>query len=290
MMTTQLSRRSLLAAAAAAVPSIGLAAGKKIPVGLELFSVRNELGKDLQGTVKAVAKMGYQGVEFFSPYYSWSIDQTKEMRKLLDDLGIKCFSTHNGRNAFAPENLAKTVEMNTILGSRFVVMASAGRVEGGADGWKKVGESLENSVAKLKPAGMLPGFHNHQLEFKPLEGGGKRPLEIIAESSSKDVVLQLDVGTCVEVGYNPMEWIKQHAGRIKSIHCKEWSKQKGYKAIFNEGDAPWLDIFKTAEKVGGVEFYLIEQEGSDYTPFETAQKCLDNYKALRSGKGKKKTT
>lgn len=288
-MTTQLSRRSLLAAAAAAVPTAAFAAGKKIPVGLELYSVRNELRQDLMGTVKAVAKMGYQGVEFFSPYYGWTIDQTKEMRKLLDDLGIKCFSTHNGAASFAPENLSKTVEMNSILGSRFVVMASAGKVEGGIDGWKKVGATLENAVAKLKPAGMLPGFHNHQLEFRPLDGG-KRPLEAIAENSSKDVVLQLDVGTCVEVGYNPMEWIKQHAGRIKSVHCKEWSKAKGYKAMFNEGDAPWKEIFKAAEKSGGVEHYLIEQEGSDITPMETAQKCLDNFKALRSGKAPKKST
>jgi len=282
-MTTSISRRSLLAAAAATAASPLALAAKKIPVGLELFSVRNELQKDLMGTVKAVAKMGYQGVEFFSPYFSWTVDQTKDMRKLLDDLGIKCFSTHNSAASFKPENIDKAVEMNKILGSRFVVMASAGRVEGGADGWKKIGETLESAVAKLKPAGMLPGFHNHQLEFKPLDAG-KRPLEIIASSSSKDVVLQLDVGTCVEVGYDPMAWIKQNAGRIKSVHCKEWSKEKGYKALFNEGNAPWADIFKAAEKSGGVEHYLIEQEGSPFTPFETAEKCLANFKALRSGK------
>jgi sugar phosphate isomerase/epimerase len=285
-MMQSISRRSFLATAAAAAASpLALAAKKsKIPVGLELYSVRNELSKDLMGTVKAVAKMGYQGVEFYSPYFSWKVEQAKEMRKLLDDLGMKCFSTHNGANAFSPEGIGHAVELNTILGSRFVVMASAGRVQNGLDGWKKVGETLENAVAKLKPAGMLPGFHNHQLEFRPLDG--KRPLEVIAANSSKDVVLQLDVGTCVEVGVDPMGWIKQNAGRIKSVHCKEWSKDKGYKALFNEGSAPWAEIFKTAEKVGGVEHYLIEQEGSEFTPFETAQKCLDNFKQLRGGKKK----
>ena len=283
-MTNSISRRSFLAAAAAAAP-LALAAKKsKIPVGLELYSVRNELTKDLMGTVTAVGKMGYQGVEFYSPYFAWKVDQAKEMRKLLDDLGMKCLSTHNGANAFTPEGLNHAIELNTILGSRFVVMASAGRVQG-LDGWKKVGETLESAVAKLKPAGMLPGFHNHQLEFRLLDG--KRPLEVIAANSSKDVVLQLDVGTCVEVGVDPMGWIKQNAGRIKSIHCKDWSKEKGYKALFNEGASPWAEIFKTAEKVGGVEHYLIEQEGSDLTPFETAQKCLDNFKQLRSGKKKK---
>ncbi len=283
MMTTPVTRRSFLAAAAsaAAAPSLAFAAPKpKIPVGLEMYSVRNELKQDLMGTIKAVAKMGYQGMEFYAPYFSWTIDQTKEVRKLLDDLGVKCFSTHNSPNSFTAEGLAKAIELNQILGSRFVVMASAGKVEG-IDGWKKVAESLEASVSKLKAVGMLPGYHNHQLEFKPLDGK-QRPIEVIAANTSKDVVLQLDVGTCVETGYDPVAWIKQNPGRIKSMHCKEWSKEKGYKALFNEGSAPWVEIFKAAERSGGIEFYLIEQEGSEFPPFETAEKCLASFKELRS--------
>jgi sugar phosphate isomerase/epimerase len=286
-MTTSISRRSLLAAAAAAVPSMAWAAKKsKYPVGLELYSVRNELKQDPVGTVKAVAKMGYEGVEYYSPYFAWTVDQAKETRKLLDDLGIKCLSTHNGANAFTPEGINKAIELNKILGSRFIVMASAGRVQD-SDGWKKVAESLEAAVAKLKPIGMLPGFHNHQVEWKPL-ADGKRPMDILATNTSKDVVLQLDVGTAVEVGQDPVAWINQNPGRIKSMHCKEWSKEKGYKALFNEGAAPWVEIFKAAEKSGGIEHYLVEQEGSDFTPLETAQKCLDSFHALKSGK--KKTT
>lgn len=273
-----ISRRSILSAAALAPLVQG--AGAKVPVGLELFSVRKELAEDLNGTLKAVAKMGYQGVEFFSPYFSWTPDKAKEVRKLIDDLGLKCLSTHNGRNAFMADGIDKAVELNTILGSRFVVMASAGRVPQTEDGWKLVAENLQSAVDKLKTVKMLPGFHNHALEFKPLPEGGKRPIEVLASNTSKDVVLQLDVGTCVEVGYDPIAWIKQNPGRIKSIHCKEWSKEKGFQALFAEGASPWVEIFKTAAKVGGVEHHLIEQEGSPFTPFETAQKCLDNYKTL----------
>lgn len=256
------------------------AANSKPTVGLELFSVRKELADDLNGTLKAVAKMGYQGVEFFSPYFAWTPEKAKEVRKLLDDLGMKCLSTHNGRNAFTGDGIAKAVELNTILGSRFIIMASAGRMEQTEAAWKGVADSLQGAVDKFKAAKMQPGFHNHQLEFKPLPEGGKRPIEIIAANTAKDVVLQLDVGTCVEVGYDPIAWIKQNPGRLKSIHCKEWSKDKGYEALFAEGAAPWVEIFKTAQKVGGVEHHLIEQEGSPFTPFETAQKCLDNYKSL----------
>ena len=91
-----LSRRSFLALSAAAPLAFASPAPKSIPIGLELFSVRNELAKDLPGTVQAVAKMGYQVVEFFSPYFGWTPDYAKEVRKIMDDAGVRCNSTHNG--------------------------------------------------------------------------------------------------------------------------------------------------------------------------------------------------
>src|SRR3954466_11344578 len=111
------SRRSFLATAAAAIPLVS-AAGKKIPVGLELYSVRDELQKDLMGTVRAVAKMGYQVVEFYSPYYDWKPEYAKEVRKLLDDTGIRCMSTHNSAKALSSDGIQKAIELNQILGSK----------------------------------------------------------------------------------------------------------------------------------------------------------------------------
>ena len=136
-MSPNFSRRSFLASAAAAIPiASAVAKSKKIPVGLELFSVRNELKEDLPGTVRKVAQMGYQDVEFFSPYYAWTTAQAKDVRKLLDDLNIKCMSTHNGSESFKPEGIQKAIELNKILGSKYVVWASAGNVKT-LDGWKR---------------------------------------------------------------------------------------------------------------------------------------------------------
>src|SRR5262245_12677633 len=148
-----ISRRSFLALAGAAPFAFAARSGKRVPVGLELYSVRDELTKDLMGTVRAVAKMGYQVVEFYSPYYQWTADYAKEVRKLLDDLGIRCLSTHNGANAFTPDGIQKAIELNQILGAKYIVMASAGRVEG-LDGWKGVAERLTQASEKLKPLGM----------------------------------------------------------------------------------------------------------------------------------------
>ncbi|MBI3473910.1 MAG: sugar phosphate isomerase/epimerase [Candidatus Solibacter usitatus] len=279
MSRESISRRSLLALAGAGPWVSAAAPGKRIPVGLELYSVRDELKQDLMGTVRAVAKLGYEGVEFFSPYFDWKPDYAKQVRKLLDELAIRCFSTHNSARSFAPENLAHAIELNQILGSRFLVMASAGKVEN-LDGWKAVAERLNQAAEKMKPLGLRAGFHNHQTEFMPVEG--RRPMEVLAANTVRDVTLQLDVGTCVHSGSDPVAWINQNPGRITSLHLKDWNAAQGYRVLLGEGAAPWQKIFDAAEKTGGVEYYLIEQEGSDYPPLETAERCLANFRKLRA--------
>ncbi len=280
---SDLSRRSFLALAGAAplaaAGSLRAQSGA-VPVGLELYSVRDELAKDLMGTVRAVAAMGYQVVEFYSPYYEWTPAYGKEVRALLDDLGIRCLSTHNSATVFAEGALEKAIELNRIIGSTSIVMASAGRKVADADGWKEVAASLAAASDKLRPLGMTAGFHNHAAEFRPLPDG-KRPMDILASETPQDTVLQLDVGTCVEAKADPVAWIKAHPGRIRSIHCKDWGPDQGYKVLFGEGAAPWKEIFAAAESVGGVTHYLIEQEGSRFPSMETARRCLETYKSMR---------
>jgi sugar phosphate isomerase/epimerase len=280
------SRRSFLAVSAAlpwALRSVasGLAPSTKIPVGLELYSVRDQLKKDPESTIRAVAKMGYQDVEFYAPYLEWSEDQAKQMRKLLDELGIHCYSTHNDEDSFSDSKIQKASELNKILGSRYMVLAWSDP-KPDLDGWKKVAESLNNAAEKLAPSGLKVGYHNHDAEWKPVEG--KRPIEVIASNTKPSVMLQLDVGTCLEAGADPVAWIKANPGRIRSIHCKDWSPDPnvGYKTLFGEGKADWKAIFQAAENQGGVEFYLIEQEGSRYPELETARRCLEAFRSTHT--------
>jgi len=119
------------------------------------------------------------------------------------------------------------IELNSILGAKYVVLASAGRVKD-LDGWKTVAETLNRGAQGMKAGGLKVGYHNHQLEFTPVDG--KRPMEVLAANTSSDVMLQLDVGTCVEMKSDPVEWINQNPGRIRSLHLKEWSPDTGYKA------------------------------------------------------------
>jgi sugar phosphate isomerase/epimerase len=105
-------------------------------------------------------------------------------------------------------------------------------------------------------------------------------MDILAKNTHKDVMLQFDVGTCVEAKSDPVAWVKQNPGRIHSMHCKDWAADKGYKVLFGEGDVPWKPIFEAAEKTGGIEYYLIEQEGYSLPELETAEKCLANFRKL----------
>jgi sugar phosphate isomerase/epimerase len=272
-----LSRRSFLAISTVMPWALSARAVKSIPVGLELYSVRDELKKDPEGTVRAVAQMGYQGVEFYAPYFEWSENQTRQMRKLLDELGIRCFSTHNDSSYFSAEKISRARDMNLILGSKYVVMASSDP-KPGLDGWKAVADSLNFAADQLESSGLKPGYHNHQREFILVEN--QRPIEILAKNTKPSIMLQLDVGTCLEAGADPVAWIRANPGRIRSLHLKDWSPEpaKGYTVLFGEGIAKWKNIFEAAEGAGEVEYYLIEQEGSRFSELDTARRCLQSFR------------
>ncbi len=261
----------------------GASDARKYPVGLELYSVRGELGRDLPNTLKTVAQIGYQVVEFYSPYFKWTPAYAKDVRAQMDDLGLRCYSTHNGFESFTPgENLAHAIELNQILGSRYIVLASAPGKTTGVDGWKSLCERISAAVDQLKPHGLSAGYHNHQAEWAKLENG-QRILEVIAANTPKDFVLQLDVGTCEEAGADPVAWVKANPGRIKTMHLKDWAPgEKGYHVLFGEGVTPWKDLVAAAKSVGGIEFFLIEQEGSRYSEFETAKRCLEAWNTMFS--------
>src|SRR3954469_19458904 len=120
--------------------------GKRRPIGLELYSVRGELGRDLPNTLKTVSKMGYEVVEFYSPYFKWTAPYAKDVRAQMDDLGLRCYSTHNGFESFTPgEKMTHAIELNQILGTRYIVLASAPGQTRGVDGWKSLCEKLSTA-------------------------------------------------------------------------------------------------------------------------------------------------
>jgi len=307
--STQVSRRDFLAvsgAAAAVLAAQGMAnsalatlvtnetaatvlpmkSPKPYPIGLELYSVRDELARDLPNTLRTVARMGYEAVEFYAPYFNWTIPHAKEVRALLDEVGLRCYSTHNNFESFTPgHTMDKAMELNQILGARFVILASEPPGIHGLAGWEKLCAQLTHAAEQFQPQGLAAGFHNHGTEWAKLEGD-QRIMDFIAAHTPPEFVLQLDVGTCVQAGADPVAWITAHPGRIKIAHLKDWAPgsdadEKGYRVLFGEGVSPWAAITAALEATGGVELYLLEQEGSRFSEFETARRCLDAWNKFR---------
>jgi sugar phosphate isomerase/epimerase len=275
-----LSRRTFCALAAAAPLASTASCGAHIPIGLQLYSVRDQLNRDQVATLLGIRKMGYDGVEFYSPYFGWPAAYGKQIKKVLDDVGMRCLSTHNNVKTFTSENLTHAIELNQILGSKFIVMASAGTVES-LDGWKAIADRLNQASETVKPQGLRVAFHNHKDEFIAI--GGRRPIELLAANTNKDVALQLDTGTCLEAGCVPVAWINKNPGRIVSLHCKDWSPEpeKGFAVLLGDGSVPWKKVYQAAERAGGVESYLIEQEGgAGYLAMETVERCLIAFRKL----------
>lgn len=276
----EITRRSFVALSAT-LPFAKHVFAKKgsIPIGLELYSVREALKQDPEGTVRAVAGLGYQCVEFYAPYFEWTEAQAKSMRKLLDELGIRCYSTHNDQKSFSAENISRARDLNLALGTKYVVMAYS-EPTANLDGWKAIADQLNFAAERLEPTGLKPGYHNHQAEWKAVDG--TRPMDVLAKQTKPSVMLQLDVGTCLEARSDPVRWIRSNPGRIHSLHLKDWSSdpEKGYQVLFGEGSAQWRQIFDAAESVGGAEYYLLEQEGSRFGELETAKRCLEAYKLM----------
>ncbi len=278
-----ISRRSFLGLMAAAPLAAALPSSKQIPVGLETVSVAREFAKDMIGTLRAVAGMGYQCVEFFSWkeggqfYYDWTLEYAKQVRAALDELNIRCYSTHNPTQAFTPDGIGKAIDLNKVLGARYVVGMASEKVAS-LDDFKSVAETLNRANETLKKHGLRVAYHNEVIEWKPVDG--KLPMELLAATLDKSIMLQLDMGPCLETGNDPAAWINRNPGRIHSMHIKDWSPDRGYKVLLGEGIAHWKDIFAAAEKTGGIEYYLIEEEGSEYSEMDTARKCLQLFRKL----------
>jgi sugar phosphate isomerase/epimerase len=253
-----------------------------------LFAVRQDLERDLPGTLRAVAEMGFEGVEFFGPYFDWTPAIAKQVRSQLDGLCMRCLSTHNESPAFTPEGLSHAIELNQILGSPNIVCvrglafarpgATAKGFEGdGLDGWKRIADKLNQASERLRPLKMSCAFHNHAVEFVPIDG--TRPIDILARN--KDLQFHLNIGLCRQAKVDPIAFIERYPGRIQALLCTDSPNDaNGHPPMVGKGTAPWKQIFAAAEHTGGVRFCLIQQEGSEDPPLQAVRKDLQFFRQL----------
>jgi sugar phosphate isomerase/epimerase len=281
----ELTRRGLLRYGAGLVAAAGVAplvqtstaaaAGKRIPIGLQLYSVRGNCQQDFAGTVAKVAEMGYQGVEF-AGYYNWSAEK---LRKLLDDNGLKCCGTHTGLPTLLGDAFAETVEYNKTIGNKnLIVPGIPGNMRPDSKAaWVLFAKLMSELAEKAAEHGMRVGYHNHAHEF---QGEDYIPWEVFASNSSENVVLQVDIGHVVRAGADPAKHMKRYPGRLVTVHIKEFSKTNR-DPLVGEGDVDWPAMFRICEGAGGTQWYIIEDESRN-SPMTQVRKDLENLRRLLS--------
>ncbi|MFC2158329.1 sugar phosphate isomerase/epimerase family protein [Acidobacteriota bacterium] len=247
---------------------------KKIPVGVQLYSVRGEAQKDLPKVLKAIGEMGYKGVEF-AGYYGWE-EKPKELRKLLDDNGLKCCGTHTGLNTLRDDALKTTAELNSILGNPYLIAPSL-RAETEQD-WMDLAMIFNELAVKASELEMRVGYHAHAGDFKSL--GESTPWEIFFDNTDKSVLMQIDIGNCLDGGGDPVKMLKKYAGRSATVHVKEHGGPEG--AVIGQGVVPWEEVLETVEAVGETNWFIVEHE-TGTNPMESIKGCLEGLRKFGRG-------
>jgi sugar phosphate isomerase/epimerase len=280
-----LSRRNLLklGVGAAAMCAVGTKVSnlrgdlpaKKIPIGLQMWSVRDVAQKDPARTLAAVAAMGYQGIEC-AGYYEMKAD---DLRKILDQNGLKCFGSHTGLNALTGDKLKDTVDFNKILGNKFLIVPSMPKANlASVAAMIDTAKQLTDISEQLKEFDMRVGYHNHTVEFKPV--ADRIPWEVIFGAAGPDVIMQLDINHCMDAGGDPIAVLKKFPHRTLTIHLTEHGGPQG--AVIGEGTVPWKEIFELCETIGGTQCYIVEQEKykKDQTTLDSVKECLQNLRKM----------
>jgi sugar phosphate isomerase/epimerase len=246
-----------------------------IPVGLQLYSVRNECAKDLPAVLAAVAAMGYEGVEFAGYHRRGAA----ELRELLDDNGLRCCGTHLGIDALAGDELSRTVEFNRNLGNEFLIVASLPD-ERMADrqACLETARAFNEISHQVETCGMRVGYHNHATDLRPLDG--ETPWDIVFSNTRPEVVMQVDTANMLAGGADPVRCLRKYPGRAATMHLKEHSSSNPA-ALLGEGDVDWRGLFDVVDAQDAADWFIVEYEGDAIPSLVAVERCLANLKKLR---------
>jgi sugar phosphate isomerase/epimerase len=249
-------------------------------VGVQLYTVRDDLQKDFEGTLAKVAKIGYKEVEFAKYFADVSkLDpEPKRVREILDADGLAAPATHVPYSALAPENWPRVLEAAKVLGMGYVVNPSVDReVLKQPDGWKRAAETFNRAGEESSKAGIQFTYHNHVEEFKA--ENGKLPYDILlSESDPKFVKMEMDLGWAHKAGADILAYFKKYPGRFPLVHVKDFDKD-GKMTEVGKGVVDWKGIFAKAD-VAGIKHYFVEHD-EPKSPFDSIQISYDYLEKLR---------
>ena len=276
------SRRTFLKAASAATAAACAggtnlsAATLQFPVGLQLYSVRDLLPKDFDGTLHKLSEAGYKEVEA-AGYFN---KPAAEFRRSLDQAGLRCVSTHHSLTDLRQKGDQLTDYGHT-LGLEYMICSWAGvhrdpsrKGEMTLDDWRYAADEFNKVGEKVKSAGMTFGYHNHWVEFGT-EGGVVFYDELLKRTDPRFVVFEMDCGWVVAGGHNPVEYLSKTPERFPLFHIKDLVKQPDGKyknVVMGKGSIDYKPILRAAT---GMKHYFIEQEEFEGDPIAELHEDAD---------------
>jgi sugar phosphate isomerase/epimerase len=279
-----MNRRTFIGSvtAAAVMSRVGWAASEHRieKIGLELYTVRDALAKDFEGTLAQVAKIGYKEVEF-AGYFSHVPDfspSPQRAREILNGDGLAAPAAHVPYSALAPENWSRVIEASKALGHDYIVNPSIDReVLKQPDGWKRAAETFNRAGEESQKAGIQFAYHNHVEEFKPLPDGMLPYDVLLSESDPKLVKMEIDLGWMHEAKVDPLKYFAQYPGRFPLVHVKDFDKNDMMTEV-GSGVIDWKSIFAKSE-LAGIKHYFVEHD-NPMLPFVSVEKSYQYLKQL----------
>ena len=258
---------------------------KRIPIGLELYSLRDVINHDtFPKYLKWVAETGYEFVEF-AGYHGYD---GKELRKLLDDVGLKASSTHIGFDQIKGDNLKRSAEFANEVGFKFLIVPGGleGRIRESLDSNKKVAEEMSECAEQAGKLGVFVGFHGHSGDYQNINGTDTSAWVTFFNNCDPRVIAQVDVGWCDHAHTHgqkltPDETLRALPGRGRILHIKSNNTDvKGCVVADSDDHVDWQSVFEAAHDVAGTEFFCVEQEQFKVSSCDSARECIENLKKL----------
>lgn len=243
-------------------------------LSVQLWSIKDAVAADFEGTMKKLKAMGFDGVEFagnFGPY----ANDPKGLKAFLDKTGLKASGAHVHFDKLSPENIEATIAFYKAIDCKYLIIPMDKRAFT-TEGAKEVAAELAAIQKKLAPHGMHTGYHNHKDEM--LGEMGKTPWDVIGKNTEHAVILQQDVGWTEVAGKDPIEFIKAYPGRTITTHYKASAPAEGNKEhpIIGQDTTNWKALIEANKTVGGTLWFVVEQEvyPEGMTPMQSVEASL----------------
>lgn len=247
---------------------------KKIPVLLQMYTVRDDAQADLAATLATVAETGYAGVELAG----YAGKTAAEYKKLLDDNGLRAYSAHVGIDQVR-DNPAQVIEDAQLFGFEYVVVPWIGSpyVDSFA-GFQQVGQLLAEAAPTFAEAGLTLGYHNHAFEFEKSENG-VNGFDALFTAGGEKVAVEMDTFWVKKGGFDPAEYLAKYTNRVPLVHLKDMDSEGNFAPV-GTGTINYVDSLLPAAEAAGVKFYIVEQDScqAPLVPLESIRISMENLK------------